>query len=96
MKTLVITQHQGYVEYLLEEGTIKDGDYDVIPHATPEDCRGRRVLTSGLPLHLGALCESLTTVPLYLPASLRGVELTSDDVRKYAQKAVTYKVQVIG
>ena len=35
MPTLVITRHQALVDFLAQEGLIQEGNYVVIPHATP-------------------------------------------------------------
>ena len=91
MKT-IITRPPAYTKYLLEEGMIKEGKYEVIEHATPESATGKDVLTSGIPNHLAVLCNTITTVPLWLPLELRGQELSVDQVRQYAKPAQTYRV----
>ena len=90
MKELIVTRHEGLVEYLKEEGIVGD-DVEVISHATPETVTGRHVI-GVLPHSLSCLTASFTEIPLKLPVELRGKELTADDVRRYASKAVTYKV----
>ena len=91
MKT-VITRHQAYTDYLLHIGLIKDGDYKVIAHAATDDIKGQDIITSGLPLHLAALANTVTVVPLYLPADLRGVELNVKQVADHAGNPQTFKV----
>jgi len=90
---LVVTRHPGLVEYLRELGLAAD-KVQVVSHATPENVAGKRVC-GVLPHNLSCLCESFTEVPLSLPAELRGVELTLDQVREYAGKPVTYTVRVV-
>ena len=90
---LVVTRHSGLVEYLREIG-LADSSTEVIAHASPGAVAGKRVC-GVLPHSLSCLCASFTEVPLSLPPELRGAELTVEQVRQYAGKPVTYKVQVI-
>ncbi len=92
MKTidLIVTRHPGLVEYLQEIG-LADSTTEVISHASADSVAGKRVC-GVLPHSLSCLCESFTEVPLTLPAELRGLELTLEQVRKYAGEPVTYKV----
>lgn len=90
-ETVVVTRHSALLAYLHEKGYI--GEYvNVIPHASPEAVRGKHVVGS-LPLHLAALAESVTVVPLALPFDMRGKELTLQEVRKYAQPPCTYQIR---
>ena len=89
-KELVVTRHQGLVEYLVAEGLISPSA-EVVNHASPEIVSGRNVW-GVLPHSLSCLCASFTEVPLRLPAEMRGQELTEADVRKYAGSPVTYVV----
>ena len=91
MKQLIVTRHNGLVEYLKEEGIVGD-DVEVIAHATSEVVTNRHVI-GVLPHSLSCLTASFTEVPLSLPPELRGKELTAGDVRKYAGKPVTYIVR---
>jgi len=88
---LVVTRHPGLVEFLRERGLCAPG-VAVIPHASPEDVRGKHVC-GVLPHSLSCLCESFTEVPLALPAELRGVELSLEQVRQYASEPATYIVR---
>ena len=90
-KKLIVTRHNGLVEYLKEEGIVGD-NVEVIAHASPEIVKDRHVI-GVLPHSLSCLTASFTEVPLRLPAELRGKELTAGDVRKYAGKPVTYIVR---
>lgn len=87
---VVVTRHPALVEYLVEQGLIPAGA-QVITHATPADVRGRDVI-GVLPLSLAALAQTVTEVPLNLPAELRGQELSLAQVRQYAGAPVIYEV----
>lgn len=90
---LVVTRHPGLVEYLMEIG-LADEATDVVKHATPSLLKGKHVC-GVLPHSLSSLCASFTEVPLTVPQSLRGEELTLQQVRELAGKPVTYKVETI-
>lgn len=90
MIDLIVTRHQGLVEYLTEIG-LADSTTEVVSHASPDAVAGKNVC-GVLPHSLSCLCESFTEIPLVLPADLRGKELTCEDVRQYAGQPVTYKV----
>jgi hypothetical protein len=87
---LIVTRHPGLVAYLREIG-MAGTETVVIPHATPDVVRGKRVC-GVLPHSLSCLCETFTEVPLNLPQELRGVELTVEQVRQFAGEPVTYRV----
>jgi len=87
---LVVTRHQGLVDYLIEEGLIEP-ETRIVDHASEEDITGKHVL-GVLPHNLSCLCNSFTEIPLLLPTEMRGKELSKEDVRKYAGELVTYKV----
>lgn len=91
MNKIVITRHQGLVDYLIEKKIVNEG-VEVLDHATPKNVRGRHVV-GVLPHSLSCLTASFTEVPLFLPAELRGKELSVEQVRKYAQPAVTYVIR---
>ena len=87
---VVVTRHPALVEYLTELGVVPAGT-EVVTHATAEQVRGRHVF-GVLPLHLAAEAASVTEVTLHVPAELRGVELTLEQVRQFAGPLVEYKV----
>lgn len=91
MDIVVVTRHESYIQYLINIGLIEPG-VEVVAHANPETVSGKHVITSGLPLPLAVLAAKLTTVPLFLPAELRGVELTLEQVEKYAKPPASYVV----
>ena len=77
---IVVTRHPCLVDYLKETGL------------TSHDVRGKNVC-GVLPHSLSCLTASFTEVPLSLPAELRGVELTLEQIKRYAKPAVTYIVR---
>jgi putative CRISPR-associated protein (TIGR02620 family) len=93
MKTVIVTRHPALVKYLIEQGVItKDQAAEVIAHATAEQVAGNHVI-GVLPHSLSHLAESYTEVAIHAPAELRGVELSVEQVREFAQAICTYKVQ---
>ena len=88
---VVITRHPSLVNYLEEMG-LTSKNVQILSHASPDDVRGKNVC-GVLPHSLSCLTASFTEVPLVLPAELRGVELTSEQIRKYAAPPVTYIVR---
>lgn len=90
VRPVVVTRHPALVEYLTELGVVPAGT-EVVTHATAEQVRGRHVF-GVLPLHLAAEAASVTEVTLHVPAELRGVELTLEQVRQFAGPLVEYKV----
>ncbi len=88
---LVVTRHNGLVEYLKELDLVSE-ETQVVAHATPDMVRGKHVC-GVLPHSLSCLCETFTEVPLRLTPELRGVELSLDQVRELASDTVTYRVR---
>jgi len=78
------------VTYLELTGVIEK-DTPVIQHATAEAVAGRHII-GVLPYRLAALAQSVTEIPLDVPAELRGKELTIAQIREFASDPVTYKV----
>ena len=87
---VVVTRHPGLVAHLRQIGLVSD-DVCVIGHADADAVRGKHVI-GVLPLRLAALAASVTEVPLDIPAELRGVELSAEQVARYAGQPVTYVV----
>lgn len=90
---VIVTRHQGLVDYLEEIG-MADASTKVVAHASPEHVRGRHVC-GVLPHSLSCLCKFFTEVPLSLPPELRGEDLSLEKVRQYAGEPVTYKIERI-
>jgi hypothetical protein len=93
MEIVVVTRHPALVEYLIEKRII-DQHATVVTHATVEQVRGKHVV-GVLPLRLAAMAACITEVPLIVPPEMRGVELTVEDVRKFAGEPATYSVNTI-
>lgn len=90
---VVITRHQGLVDYLIDQGIVKQG-VSVISHATSEDIKGRDIIGI-LPLNLAVLARSVTIISLDLPQDLRGVDLSKDQVAQYAGQPRKFKIEEI-
>ena len=91
---VVVTRHQAFVALAQKRGLVDESSV-VVAHASEEALRDQDVLSSGLPLHLAALCRTVTTVPLDLPAELRGRELTLEECERYAGPTTRYQVTVV-
>ena len=92
-KILVVTRHPALVDYLREQGIIS-GDVEIKSHVSAEDVEGRHVV-GVLPHRLSCLCELFTEAPLFVPAELRGQELSLEQVRQYAGPVQTYRVEAV-
>jgi len=93
MGKVVVTSNTNFVSFLRESGLVGD-DVRVIPHATPDDVRGKHVIGS-IPLSLAALADSVTEIPINVTRELQGKELDLTTLRKVAGKPITYKVTVV-
>lgn len=88
---IVVTRHPALVEYLLDKGIIDD-DTPVLTHVTdPVTLRGKNVV-GVLPLHLAAVCATVSVVPLDLGPEDRGKELPVERIREVASKLVVYEI----
>jgi len=87
---VVITRNQAFVAYLREIGLIDDG-VRVIPHATPDDVRGKHVISvSGvLPFSLATRAAVVTEIPLAIDPDDDGEELSLERLREIAQPPQT-------
>tara|TARA_R110002020_G_scaffold320466_1_gene536380 strand:- start:5875 stop:6393 length:519 start_codon:yes stop_codon:yes gene_type:complete len=86
---ILITRHLSFTEYLREIGFSWGQEKE---HASPGECEGKTVLTSGMPLHLAMKCKHLVTVPLDIPPNLRGLELGLDQIKLFAGSPQWFKV----
>ena len=90
-KSIVVTRHPALVTYLIEIGLVPEGT-PIVAHATVDDVMGKNVF--GVPpLRLAVHARRVIEVPLDIPAEMRGVELTLEQVREYASTPVAYIVQ---
>lgn len=88
---LVVTRHQGLVDFLVQEGILDEGA-PVLASAKPEDVRRKRVL-GVLPLWLAAEAETVTEAKLELTVEQRQRgDLPADEVRQCFRGLRTYKV----
>lgn len=85
---IIVTRHAGLVEFLASRNVTGT----VVAHATADIVRGRDVY-GVLPLHLAAVCRTVTTVDLDLPADKRGAELSVNEVETYFTGMTTYVVK---
>jgi len=81
------------VDYIHEIGLAPKGT-PVLQHAGADGVRNRHVI-GVLPLHLASAAETVTEIPLNLPANQRGVELSLEEVRRYAGTPRTYRVSEV-
>ena len=90
MKKIIVTRHQALIDVLIEDGLVPAGT-PVVSHATPDAIRGMHVY-GVLPPSLAVLADCVTEIPLNIPAELRGVELTTVQVRALMGAPWTYRV----
>lgn len=90
---LVVTRHQGLLDYLVKKGLV-DNDVGVVIHATADDVKGKKVI-GVLPYSLACLTEMFAEVTLELPLELRGKELSLEDVEKHAKGINCYRVEKV-
>lgn len=95
MKTLVVTRHGAFVEFLLNQGVVEPGNFEVVPHVVESEVADRVVVTSGIPLHLAAICKRVVTVPLHVPPEFRGKELSVEEVERFAQPVQSFVVRKV-
>lgn len=100
MKTVIVTRHKSFSEYLIEKG-IAPSDAEVITHVSDlEQIEGVCVI-GVLPPHLAAHCDHVITVPLNLSLEQRerernsGEDLTIDDIRDAAEDPIKYRVEIL-
>lgn len=85
--TIIITRHNGLVDWLSQRGITGT----VIASATPDDVRGKHVI-GALPLHLAALAIDITTVDYNCPMDLRGKDLSAQQLDDLGAVLNTYTV----
>lgn len=94
MDFVVVTRHPALIEYMREIDLIPEY-VEVITHVTDvEQIKGNRVYGI-LPFDLAQHAESMVTIPLNVPAELRGTELTVEQIRQYAGTPQTFIVKQI-
>lgn len=91
-QVVVVTRHQGLVEYLKEMNFIHSDSVVITQVDNVEQIKGKYVV-GVLPPHLAVYANKVRTIPLNVPPALRGVELNLEQVRQYAGRSFTYSVQ---
>lgn len=88
MSYVIVTRHQGLVEWLKQRGI----EGDVIPMATPENVKDQDVI-GVLPPYLACLATSVTAVDLpNLTMEQRGKDLTVSELDAAGAKLTCYEV----
>ncbi len=90
IENIIVTRHSSLVDVLREMYPELVG-CPVVSHATYADVAGRHVYGI-LPLDLAAVADKVTAVTLMIPADLRGVELSAEQVLQYMTRGETYRV----
>ena len=93
-KYIIVTRHPALVTYIKANGLAPENT-PVIRHVTVDDVRDKNVI-GVLPMHLAALANTITEIPLRIPENLRGKELSYTDMQEVAGDAVTYVVKTDG
>jgi hypothetical protein len=89
-ESVIITRHQALVE-VIHELYPDTNNCAVVAQASPADIEGK-VVYGVLPPQLAKLAEHVVAIPLAVPAELRGVELTKEQVKALMGKPFPYKV----
>ena len=87
IETIIVTRHQGLVEWLERQG-IKG---EVKPSVTVSDVKGKHVI-GALPAHIAQHAMYITSVDYTCPFEKRGKDLTADDLDSYGAKLFDYVV----
>lgn len=94
--TVVITRHQGAVDWLVRHGWIRLENTRVVAHATKEDVLSAPKVFGVLPLHLAGIARNVYSIDVpNLPEEKRGKELTADEMDDYKACVVKYFVQTV-
>jgi hypothetical protein len=95
-RPLVVTRHQGLVDYLRETGLIGP-DAEVVAHVHDPAMLDGRVVIGVLPLHLAARTLAVVEVPLaQTPADRAADHLPVERVRQIAGAPTVYTVRRLG
>ena len=100
MRTIVVSRHETFIQHLRNIGLVDD-DTEIISHVYNEDQIKEAHVIGMLPLHLAALTEKITFVPLNLTFEQRqhekntGQELSIEEIESAAGEPKTYFVNEI-
>lgn len=90
MNPLIITRHQGLVDWLKKHYNITG---TIIPHVTNPNLLTGRIVIGILPLHLAAKAQEIWTIDMpNLPAEKRGQEVTAEEMEQFGATLSKYKV----
>lgn len=88
---IVVTKHQGLVDYLKEQQIINENTKIISHVSDPNKIRHEDVI-GVLPLNLAVLTRTITEIPLSLAYEDRGQELSLERVREIAGDPIIYEV----
>jgi len=91
-QTLFVSRHAGALDWLRAHHPELAEACRHVTHATPADLAGNIVIGT-LPVHLAALCEEYWHLEMDVPASLRGRELTVEDMEHCNCRITRYVVR---
>lgn len=89
---LVVTRHQGFVEYLKKHNIISE-ECHVIRKATPDNVKGKNVIGLVPFLNVIHCCNSYTEIKLDLPYKVAGKELPLEDFERHFESMETYRIE---
>lgn len=87
---VIVTRHPALVEYLVKHGVVPEKT-KVLTHVSPEEIKGKHVY-GVLPMHLAAVAQKITEIPLALRPEHRGKELSLEEMEEIAGEPQTYVV----
>ncbi|MEQ8817874.1 MAG: CRISPR-associated protein Csx16 [Thalassobaculum sp.] len=95
-RTRFVTRHAGALEWARRLGV----DAEVVAHLDPADLQAGDVVMGTLPIQLAAeVCRRggrYFHLVIDLPADLRGVSLTADDMQRLGASLQEYRVEYLG
>lgn len=92
-KPLIVTRYKSIVDYLKLKGIVPE-DVEVKTRVVEQEVEGRHVY-GVLPYWLSSKCAQFTEVQLRIPESLRGKDLSMDEVEFYLLPMRTYRVEEV-
>ena len=88
METVIVTRHQGLVQWLKQHGV----EGQVKAQVTAEDVRGKRVY-GVLPLHIAAEAAEVITVDMpKIKQEQRGQDLSPEEMDAAGARLTTYRI----
>ena len=89
MHKLIVSRHDGAIEWLREELT-DFAEREIVESVTPEQVKGADVV-GNLPLFLASLCAEFRAIE-FAGAPPRGAEYGAQEMRQAGARLVAYKV----